>query len=393
MASCAALFLTSCAMVDTIDGRFDQINRSAAYARNQSILLNIVRASRNGPLNFVAVSRISGSTQAQFSAGLPSMLVGPYPIATGMPFATNAAGTALNVVEPALSRNLGLNSTTLNASTNAANSFDLTVLDSKQFYQAFLSPIDLVTMDAFIRQGYSRELLFQVFIESIRRTIAGHTVEYRNEPGAPCEVIAGQRRCFKDLIDNAMANGLTVETLAVSNNAAAKPFTAVYARMCLDPILAERFHSEHPDFKPLFDPGPGQPRCGTWPPAVKSGKQRIAETDSLNFDLYGPSGPVHVESFPRSTFGVYRFLGRILAAEATEDVRLHGTPTSPKMPAFLRLRTAPTGHASCPCPLKANLTVCPKKARNRPSAFSACWGNCWRSRHRAAISTQRRWCG
>jgi hypothetical protein len=33
MASCAAGFLTHCAMVDTIDGRFDQINRSSAYAR------------------------------------------------------------------------------------------------------------------------------------------------------------------------------------------------------------------------------------------------------------------------------------------------------------------------------------------------------------------------
>lgn len=103
---------------------------------------------RNVLLNFVAVSRLSGSTQAQFGRGLPSMLVGPYPIASGAPFATNAAGTAFNVVEPALSRNVGLGSTTLNASTNVANSFDLTVLDSKQFYQALLSPIDLVTLDA-----------------------------------------------------------------------------------------------------------------------------------------------------------------------------------------------------------------------------------------------------
>jgi hypothetical protein len=38
-----------------------------------------------------------------------------------------------------LTRDVGLNSATLNASTNAANSFDITVLDSKQFYQALLS--------------------------------------------------------------------------------------------------------------------------------------------------------------------------------------------------------------------------------------------------------------
>jgi hypothetical protein len=32
-------------MVDSVDGRFAQINRSLAVARNQSILLNIVMAS------------------------------------------------------------------------------------------------------------------------------------------------------------------------------------------------------------------------------------------------------------------------------------------------------------------------------------------------------------
>jgi hypothetical protein len=326
MAFCAAFFLTHCAMVDTIDGRFDQINRSSAYARNQSILLNIVRSSRNVPLNFVAVSRISGSTQTQFGGGLPSMLVGPYPIASGAPFATNAAGTAFSVVEPALSRNVGLNSTTLNASTNAANSFDLTVLDSKQFYQALLSPIDLVTLDAFSRQGYSHELLYQLFIESIRRTVAGRTFEFRNEPKAPCDTVGDQRRCFKDVIDAAVASGLTIETLTVPNNAgaaAAKSSGTVYARMCFDPVLAQQFRSEHPQLMATFIVEVGQPRCGIWPSEVKAGKRRIAETDTLNFDIKDtPLGAVHVEVLPRSTFGVYRFLGRILAAQATEDVRL-----------------------------------------------------------------------
>ncbi len=88
------------------------------------------------------------------------------------------------------------------------------MLDSKQFYQALLSPIDLVTLDAFVRQGYSHELLYLLFIDSIRRTIAGRTVEYRNDPRAPCEMAGGQRRCFKDVIDAGVASGLTVETLA-----------------------------------------------------------------------------------------------------------------------------------------------------------------------------------
>src|ERR1700674_5660276 len=82
--------LAQCKMVDTVDGRFQQINRSSATARNESILLNIVRASRNAPLNFVAISRLSGTTQATAGAGLPSLLTGPYPVATGARFATNS---------------------------------------------------------------------------------------------------------------------------------------------------------------------------------------------------------------------------------------------------------------------------------------------------------------
>ena len=326
VALCAAAILTHCAMVDTIDGRLDQINRSSAYARNQAILLNIVRSSQNVPLNFVAVSRISGTTQAQVSSGLPSMLVGPYPIATGAPFATTSAGTTFNVVEPALTRDIGLNSTTLNASTNAANSFDLTVLDSKQFYQALLSPIDLVTLDAFMRQGYSHELLYHLFIASIRRTVGGRTFEYRNEPGAPCDTAGGQERCFKDVIDGAVASGLSIETLTVSNTGAgaAKGSTTVLARMCFDPVLAQRIRARHPEFVSAFQHPGGQPRCGgNWSPDTKAGKQRSASTDTLIFDTRD-NPPVHVEVLPRSTFGVYRFLGQILAAEATEDFRLHG---------------------------------------------------------------------
>src|ERR1700730_14099845 len=117
IAACVAGISAHCTIVDTVDGRFQQINRSSATARNESILLNIVRASHNAPLNFVAISRLSGTTQATAGAGLPSLLTGPYPIATGAPFLTSIAATAtgLSVVEPSLTRNVGIGSTTLNA--------------------------------------------------------------------------------------------------------------------------------------------------------------------------------------------------------------------------------------------------------------------------------------
>ena len=54
--------LGGCAFVDIVDPRYDSINRSTAKARNESILLNVVRASHNAPLNFVAFSKVSGQT-------------------------------------------------------------------------------------------------------------------------------------------------------------------------------------------------------------------------------------------------------------------------------------------------------------------------------------------
>jgi hypothetical protein len=86
----------------------------------------------------------------------------------------------------------------------------------------------------------------------------------RNEPTAPCETVGGQQRCFKGVVDAAVAAGLSIETLTVSKTgaAAAKASTTVYARMCFDPVSAQTFASEHPDFRSTLVRVPGRPRCG-----------------------------------------------------------------------------------------------------------------------------------
>jgi hypothetical protein len=91
---------------------------------------------------------------------------------------------------------------------------------------------------------------------------------------APCDTLNGQRRCFKGVMDDAVAWGVTIETLTVPNTgaAAAKSSTTVYARMCFDPVLAQRFRSEHTEVRSTFDVAIGQPRCGIWPSEVKAGK-------------------------------------------------------------------------------------------------------------------------
>jgi hypothetical protein len=332
-----AAILADCAMVDTIDGRYNRINQSSATARNESILLNIVRASHDAPLNFVVISRVSGTTSASMGGGLPSFLTGPYPIATGAPFVTSTAAgaTGLNVVEPALTRDVGVGSTTLNSQTNASNSFDLSPLESKEFYTALLSPVDLPTLNFLIHQGYSHELLYWLFFDSIRETIRGRTVEYRNLPSEPCENVLGKERCFRHLINTAITNGLTVEAktvrTTVSGNGSSGstgrgngPTTEEFARFCFDDVLAAQTTKDYrpeEDSQPLLAPSAHEPRCGTkW---AETPKTAAYEADTLTFELRDPVyGLVKYRIRPRSTFGIYQFLGRIVTEGRSESVRL-----------------------------------------------------------------------
>lgn len=324
---CCAALTAQCAVVDTVDGRFLQTNRSTEKARNEAILLNIVRASHNAPLNFVGISRVSGTTSATVGGGAPSFLAGPYAI----PASTATTGT----------RDATVSSTTLNGAANATNSYDLTVLDSKDFYTALLSPVDLPTVNFFIRQGYPPELLFWLFVNSVRETWGGKTYEYENTPDEPVQVIPGYgERSFRDIIILAIMTGLTVETKSVevssggaakSGSTPAKSVTEVFGEICFDKVLAQRqirrlpeevVHSalnEHnADLRP-------KPACyGTWNPKKSNTSNSGAQSDQLTFTVDSPTvGPVQYQILTRSTFGIYQFLGQILVRNRIEDLMLY----------------------------------------------------------------------
>jgi hypothetical protein len=295
--------IAACAIVDTIDPRYDTINRSAANARNESILLNIVRASQNAPLNFIAFSRVSGASQA---------------------------GVGVSPQIQRIENDYFLTNVGINTSANINNSFDISILESKDFYTALLSPIDLPTLNFFLRQGYTRELLFWLFTDAVRETALGHTIEYRNVPSLEksCEFAYGRARCFRDMVDVAIASGLTVETRVAPNTGAGAGKVAIRARLCFDPVLAARARREYaPEVSAqlLAPPSGHHPICrrDPWPQDKKGAGP--ADTDLLNFYLTGtPVGPVHYEIITRSTFGVYQFLGRILAENATDLIAMRG---------------------------------------------------------------------
>src|SRR5580704_7084534 len=77
LAGACAVLLSACAVVDPVDSRYDTISRSLAKARNESIFLNIVRASHDYPLSFVTVSNVTPTMTNTSSLGLPTFLFGP----------------------------------------------------------------------------------------------------------------------------------------------------------------------------------------------------------------------------------------------------------------------------------------------------------------------------
>jgi len=307
IASCAltAGVLSGCAVIDHVEPRYENVNHAAANARNEGILLNIVRASKHIPLNFIAFSKVTGSANVDVTAGLPRFGLGPGPL-------------VIDVNRQAIFSN-----SVLNGAASAKNDFDITLLETKEFYNGLLGPVDLPTLNFFVRQGYTRELLFWLFTESVRETVGGRTFEYRNDPdpAIACETVGGEQRCFKNMVQIALATGLTVQTQTQPPVGPAKGI--VLGRLCFDSVLAQRAKRFYPPeiFASLHASSGHRPRCtDPWPKTRTDGR-----TDLLTFEVLGTRfGPIRYEITTRSTFGIYQFLGRIMATSATDRILMYG---------------------------------------------------------------------
>jgi hypothetical protein len=298
----AAGLLNACAAVDYLEPRIDNTNRATANARNEGIFLNIVRASRNVPLNFIALAKVNGAGNLGAAAGLPAFGIGPQPY--------NLTSQKQVLVDHYV----------LSGTAGVSNNFDISPLESKDFYNGLLSPVDLVTLNYFVRQGYPRGLLFWLFAESVRETMGGRTFEYRNDPdpSIACETVRGRQRCFSDMVDISLATGLTVQVKTLPATAGGK--STVLGRLCFDNVLAARALRQYPPdiFSALLSRSLHRPRCtDPWPNSIPGG------ADILTFEVQGtPLGTIRYEIITRSTFGIYQFLGRILQTGATERIRL-----------------------------------------------------------------------
>jgi hypothetical protein len=308
----AAACMGGCGVVDTIHPRHETINFTTERARNESILLNIIRASQDIPLNFVAFSSIAGTSQLGASVGLP-----------GATFAPHVTPT------------IDIGASTLSGSGTASTQFSISTFETKDFYNALLRPVDLPTLSYFIRQGYPRELLFWLFTDSVEEVVMGRSYEYKYFPGHPeksCHTVLGRRKCATDMIATAVALGLSVETRTINKPTAdpTRTMPVIYARFCFDVLLRNRDELANTEEgriemarlkKLLWSPN-HLPACrSAWQPGTTNSNDAI--TDTLEFVQTGtPVGTIRYRITPRSTFAIYEFLGALMATGESDGLIL-----------------------------------------------------------------------
>ena len=145
-----------------ISSRAVNYNVAAEQARNEMLLLNVLRARDRKPMVFTGLSRITGSIRQTAGIG--------------------ASGTLRN----AAADSQGVNA---NMSVVDSPSFDVAVLDSQSFTRGIMTPLTFELVEYFWDQGFSRDVLFYLAVERIELECrAGdevRTVELINEVGVP----------------------------------------------------------------------------------------------------------------------------------------------------------------------------------------------------------------
>lgn len=158
-----SLVVAGCSVVDgTLAPRAYDINQGTQNVRESGILLNIVRASRSEPLNFVALARYTGTGSLALNEGLSKNDLIRF-------------GNPVNVATR------GIFTSSVNA--NAGNAFDVGTLENREFYGGFLSPLDLEGLNLLLNAGLSREVVFHSVMQAFRVTHANGTAYlFENNP-------------------------------------------------------------------------------------------------------------------------------------------------------------------------------------------------------------------
>jgi hypothetical protein len=312
VAATAAL-VAGCAYNDHFDNRVDRFDIASEQARDQMILTNIVRASKAEPLAFLQIGKVTGVNSSSNQMGLPSLILGPASAAVGAKgaLASTAGESALALdkqwvfgANPAAS---GFSSNSL--TTSGSTTFDVNPSETKDFYRGLLLTVEPETLAFFLQQGVAPELLFYLFTDKIVEEKAGRVTQYVNDPLDPESFHA-----FQHYVELAMTYSIVAEP---EPGAKAKPSSNAKkgggdkTGAVSDASIQD---TQGPDWRLCFD-------RSAWGPEVKfadnhpmcGSHEKLANPRMVTFrDREGRV--VKLQVFPRSTFAIFQYLGRIVAA-------------------------------------------------------------------------------
>jgi len=318
LAGALPILLGGCIAFGSIDRRANTLNDQVGNGQNQGVLLNLARASRNEPIYFVAFNQLSASGTTEFRAGAPQFFLGPK-LPAQDEIATFTGGT-----------------TFLDNQTNS--NFQISLLGSKDFYSGLMSPVSLQDVDLLLHQGFARELIFYLVIA--KATITPIAVPAKDGKPAlaalPPQVIYNDptrysddpenRTSFEYYIRQAMEHGLTTETYLAPDETAGdedtaapgggkKPKLTTHAELCYERALV--MPSDVADIDP-------KSFCGVKPSIRTSespGEPLYVTLTDPRFPL--ANRPLEVEVTLRSIYGMFYYLGSIIATGDQQKVRLH----------------------------------------------------------------------
>jgi hypothetical protein len=144
LATTAALW--GCDTIGSISDRAQAFNKVSADYAAATILYNILRASKAEPLNFVALTGVTGHNTLTANLGLPSFVLGPDKSQAERVFVFGP-----NVV----------------GATNS-NDFNVNIVDDPKSYAALLAPVDPAAMGFLINSGYDPMRVLFLFISRIQ---------------------------------------------------------------------------------------------------------------------------------------------------------------------------------------------------------------------------------
>ena len=135
-----ALTLGACSQYG-VANRAISVNKGLESANNRMLLLNAVRASKRYPMVFSEVTKIDTSDPVSGSIGL------------NVPFGGDAASTF--VLTPSIDLDSG-------------TQMSIAPLDKQKFTRGITTPTSLKTLNYYLRQGWPPEMLFHMFIRTMR---------------------------------------------------------------------------------------------------------------------------------------------------------------------------------------------------------------------------------